>query len=114
VNEYHKPVSPCNSVPRSLRRRAQPERALQAPNSNRKPRGGRRSRDKGNRAERALVHLLQAAGFAAERIPLSGSAGGRFTGDITVPLLGLDRRVEVSAAAPASASSTSGWPAPTC
>jgi hypothetical protein len=59
--------------------------------------GGRGSRDKGNRAERHLVHLLQDAGFAAERIPLSGSAGGRFAGDISVPLLGTDRVVEVKA-----------------
>ena len=29
---------------------------------------GRRSRDKGNRAERHLVHLLQGAGLAAERV----------------------------------------------
>jgi hypothetical protein len=57
--------------------------------------GGRRSRDKGNRQERALVRALQANGFAAERIPLSGSAGGRFVGDITVPLLGIDRCIEV-------------------
>jgi Holliday junction resolvase len=82
-------------VSRSLRRRAQPERALQAPNSTRKLRGGRRSRDKGNRTERHLVRVLQAAGFAAERIPLSGAAGGSFTGDLNVPLLGRDRRVEV-------------------
>ncbi len=60
-----------------------------------KPRGGRRSRDKGNRTERAIVRVLQDHGIAAERIPLSGAAGGRFTGDITVPMLGLDRRVEV-------------------
>ncbi len=32
--------------------------------------------------------------FAAERIPLSGSAGGKFAGDLSVPLLGIDRRVE--------------------
>jgi Holliday junction resolvase len=60
-----------------------------------KRRGGRASRQKGNRVERAIVALLQEAGFSAERIPLSGSAGGRFTGDITTPLLGVDRRVEV-------------------
>jgi hypothetical protein len=58
-------------------------------------RGGRRSRDKGNRVERALVHALQKAGFAAERVPLSGAARGRFGGDLSVPLLGIDRRVEV-------------------
>jgi hypothetical protein len=57
--------------------------------------GGRASRDKGNRQERALVALLQAAGFAAERVPLSGAARGRFGGDLSVPLLGLDRRAEV-------------------
>ena len=57
--------------------------------------GGRASRDKGNRAERALVRLLQEAGLAAERVPLSGSAGGRFGSDVSVPLLGIDRRIEV-------------------
>jgi hypothetical protein len=57
--------------------------------------GGRASRDKGNRAERALVRLLQDNGFAAERVPLSGSAGGKYCGDLTVPLLGVDRVVEV-------------------
>jgi hypothetical protein len=58
-------------------------------------RGGRASRQKGNRSERALVRYLQDKGFAAERVPLSGSVRGRFGGDISVPLLGVDRRVEV-------------------
>jgi len=39
--------------------------------------------------------LLQEYGFAAERVPLSGAARGRFSGDVSVPLLGVDRRVEV-------------------
>ena len=56
---------------------------------------GRASRDKGDRIERAIVHALQNAGFAAERVPLSGAARGRFGGDASVPLLGIDRRVEV-------------------
>jgi Holliday junction resolvase len=56
---------------------------------------GRASRLKGNRTERAIVHALQAHGFAAERVPLSGAARGRFGGDVSVPLLGIDRRVEV-------------------
>ena len=60
-----------------------------------KKRGGRASRQKGNRGERALVRFLQERGFAAERVPLSGSARGRFGGDVSVPLLGVDRRVEV-------------------
>src|SRR6516164_7116790 len=57
--------------------------------------GGRGARQKGNRLERALVRVLQGAGFAAERVPLSGAARGRFGGDLSVPLLGVDRRVEV-------------------
>jgi Holliday junction resolvase len=59
--------------------------------------GGRASRQKGNRTERAIVRALQDAGFAAERVPLSGAARGRFGGDVSVPLLGVDRRVEVKA-----------------
>lgn len=58
-------------------------------------RGGRRSRDKGNRAERALVRFLQDRGFAAERVPLSGAVRGSYIGDITVPILGRDAVVEV-------------------
>lgn len=61
--------------------------------------GGRRSRDKGNRVERAIVKAFQAAGFGAERVPLSGSAGGSYLGDLTVPLMGVDRVVEVKARA---------------
>ena len=57
--------------------------------------GGRAARQKGNRLERALIHALQHAGFAAERVPLSGAARGRFGGDLSVPLLGADRRIEV-------------------
>jgi Holliday junction resolvase len=57
--------------------------------------GGRSSRQKGNRTERAIVRLLQGHGFAAERVPLSGAARGRFGGDVSVPVLGVDRRVEV-------------------
>src|SRR6516162_6317935 len=60
---------------------------------------GARHRQKGNRVERAIVHALQDAGFAAERVPLSGAARGRFGGDVSVPLLGVDRRVEVKARA---------------
>ena len=60
-----------------------------------RPRGGRRSRDKGNRAERAIVAFLQDNGFAAERVPLSGSAGGKYVGDVTIPLLGRDMCAEV-------------------
>lgn len=56
---------------------------------------GRRSRDKGARTERHLVNYLQGEGFAAERVPLSGASGGRFKGDVSVPIIGADRRLEV-------------------
>jgi Holliday junction resolvase len=56
--------------------------------------GGRASRDKGNRTERAIVRLLQERGLAAERVPLSGAMSGRFGGDISVPALGRDLRGE--------------------
>jgi Holliday junction resolvase len=58
-------------------------------------RGGRRSRNKGARAERAVVAFLHVKGFAAERVPLSGSAGGKYSGDISISLLGRDLCTEV-------------------
>ena len=52
--------------------------------------GGRASRQKGDRTERALVGMFKEWGFDAERVPLSGAAGGSYTGDIicTDPDLG--------------------------
>jgi Holliday junction resolvase len=46
-------------------------------------RGGAGPRRKGNRAERVLVRYLQDRGFRAKRVPLSGSMGGSFAGDIS-------------------------------
>ena len=60
---------------------------------------GRQSRDKGSRVERAIVHALKAEGFAAARVPLSGAVGGRFSGDVVMPLMGRDLVVEVKARA---------------
>jgi hypothetical protein len=54
-------------------------------------RGGSASRRKGANAERALVRFLQDRGFAAEKTSRTGYTGH----DLTVPVLGLDRRVEV-------------------
>jgi len=45
---------------------------------------GRKSKQKGYRAENALVHLHQAMGIPAERVPLSGAAGGLFSGDLLI------------------------------
>jgi len=61
--------------------------------------GGRKSRDRGNRVERALVRILQDHGFGDERVPLSGAAGGSYVGDVSIPLLGIDRTIEVKARA---------------
>lgn len=55
---------------------------------------GKPSRDKGQREERLVVGSWQGKGFAAERVPLSGAAGGSFTGDVTIPILNDDRKVE--------------------
>src|SRR5580700_2532187 len=60
---------------------------------------GRRSRSKGARTERSIVHTLLANGIAAVRVPLSGAVGGRFAGDIVLPLMGRDLCVEVKARA---------------
>jgi hypothetical protein len=51
----------------------------------------KRSRDKGNRTERAVARLLQAKGIAAEKI----SGMYRPGADLNLPLLGADRGVEV-------------------
>jgi Holliday junction resolvase len=60
---------------------------------------GRRSHTKGARTERAIVNALTVSGIAAVRVPLSGAVGGRFAGDIILPLLGRDLCVEVKARA---------------
>ena len=41
----------------------------------------------------------KANGIAAVRVPLSGAVGGRFAGDIVLPLMGRDLCVEVKARA---------------
>tara|TARA_R100001082_G_scaffold108825_2_gene84728 strand:- start:88 stop:459 length:372 start_codon:yes stop_codon:yes gene_type:complete len=47
---------------------------------------GRTSRNKGSRVERELVNKLRDCGVYAERVPLSGSAGGQFSGDLVIPV----------------------------
>lgn len=51
---------------------------------------GKASRDKGNRRERELVKRHIAMGIHAERVPLSGAAGGSFSGDVDVYVDGPD------------------------
>lgn len=57
--------------------------------------GGKASRDKGARGERDLVHRLRAYGFLAERVPLSGAAGGQFSGDLRIGVAGRQLSCEV-------------------
>jgi hypothetical protein len=52
---------------------------------------GKKSRDKGSRTERAIVHALQDNGLAAEKISGMYKSGA----DISVPVLGIDRDIEV-------------------
>jgi hypothetical protein len=57
--------------------------------------GGKASRDKGNRMERAAVSTPSVpTPSQAERVPLSGAAGGSYTSDFTVRVLGLLKRFE--------------------
>ena len=56
--------------------------------------GGRAPKAKGSRFEREAVRILAEHGFAAEKVPLSGSAGGKWSGDISVPIDGIDRPIE--------------------
>ena len=70
--------------------------------------GGRTSWQKGNRTERAIVRLLQDRALAAERVPLSGAARGRYGGDISVPALGRDVRGEQKPAPTVSTACTIG------
>lgn len=56
---------------------------------------GRRSKSKGRYGENQVVDKLQDNGLAAERMPLSGSLGGKYRGDISVPFLGRDLRGEI-------------------
>jgi hypothetical protein len=69
---------------------------------------GKKSRDKGAQFERETVHLFQAHGVAAERVPLSGAAGGSYTGDVSLPVLGKDVKIECKRRA-AGFKSIYGW-----
>ena len=55
---------------------------------------GRMSRNKGARIERETVAQLQELGLGAEKMPLSGALGGKYAGDLSVPVQGEDWRAE--------------------
>lgn len=52
------------------------------------------SRQKGDRFERACVKELSDLGVWAERVPLSGAAGGTFTDDLYVEVCGVREQIE--------------------
>jgi Holliday junction resolvase len=60
---------------------------------------GAKHRRKGDRAEREVVALCRAHGLDAERVPLSGAAGGSFADDVIVRLSGRTLKIEVKARA---------------
>ena len=47
---------------------------------------GKASRSKGYRRERQVVERLRQLGLQAQRVPLSGAAGGDFMGDVVLNL----------------------------
>ena len=53
-----------------------------------------RSRAKGDRFEREVVESFVSDGMPAQRVPLSGAAGGMFSGDIQVLPRGGQRKLE--------------------
>lgn len=60
--------------------------------------GGKRSRDKGARRERELVHYLQGCEIPAKRVPLSGAARG-FKADVIATVDGVEYKIEVKSRA---------------
>lgn len=65
---------------------------------------GKRSRDKGARREREACEYFRSVGIDAQRVPLSGSAGGHFCDDVLCKLEDWLFRCEVKARAEAA-----GW-----
>lgn len=55
---------------------------------------GRASRSKGARMEASTVSILQGMGIKAQRVPLSGAAGGMFGGDVLAEIGGKTLRCE--------------------
>lgn len=56
--------------------------------------GGKANRQRGDRMERDCVQRLLAMGIPASRVPLSGSAGGDYSGDLRVEVAGVKENIE--------------------
>ncbi len=57
---------------------------------------GRKHRQKGDRVEREIVARHREIGVPAQRVPLSGAAGGHFSGDVDIYAFGEDNAPLVS------------------
>jgi hypothetical protein len=57
--------------------------------------GGAAPRRKGDRLERVLVRVLEQRGILSVRVPQSGAKGGRYRGDLVLPLAGRELVAEV-------------------
>lgn len=55
---------------------------------------GKAMRAKGDRFEREVVAACLTAGVEAQRVPLSGAAGGLFSGDVQIEMAGRRRKLE--------------------
>ncbi len=53
-----------------------------------------KSRQKGDRFEVDCVNTIRAAGLQAQRVPLSGAAGGMFSGDLHVQVCDRIEKIE--------------------
>ena len=72
--------------------------------------GGRASRQQGDRIERELVALHREAGVEAQRVPLSGAAGGLYSGDLVIQASTGQLKAEVKARASGEGFKTlEGW-----
>jgi hypothetical protein len=58
---------------------------------------GNPNKVKGTRVEREMVKLIEASGYAARRVPLSGSLGGDDSGDVRLDIRGRRLCAEVKA-----------------
>jgi hypothetical protein len=57
--------------------------------------GSAAPRRKGDRLERALVRVFEQRGIVSVRVPQSGAKGGRYRGDLMMPLCGRELVAEV-------------------
>lgn len=95
INRFTRHFSDHSSRPRVGRKHVE-DSARYSGSSWMKPRkvSARGARQKGSRFEREVVAQLRAAGIVAHRVPLSGAAGGIYSGDVHAEIGGRSRKIE--------------------